>query len=51
MVEFVRYTSAESIASDTGASADGRTTPTTISSIVCGETITYTITATASLGC
>ncbi|MER0071031.1 hypothetical protein ABRP93_07935, partial [Corynebacterium sp. KPL2850] len=51
MVEFDRYTSARSIASDTNTTVAGRTTPTTVSSAVCGDTIAYTVTATASLGC
>lgn len=51
MVDFNRYASTQSIVSDAGAPGEGRTTPVTISSVVCGETVAYTITATSAIGC
>lgn len=51
MVNINRYTSTNSIASDAGKLADGRTTPTTVSSVICTETIAYTVTATITIGC
>ncbi|VZH86423.1 hypothetical protein [Corynebacterium rouxii] len=50
MIDINRYTTSREILNESGASDQGKTTP-TVSSIVCAETISYTVTATASLGC
>ena len=47
-----RYTTTDAIAKDVQKPEEGRTTPTiVISSVICGDTLGVTITATASVGC